>query len=126
MTIYKNKAIIVGNLGKDPEIKTSEKGNEFAVFSVATSEFFKDKEGNSQQKTEWHNIAVYTPHFVNLIKQYIKKGDTVYIEGSLSTKKFKDKNDNEKSSTQILVKSFGDDFQFESSSKEEIIEKEEK
>jgi single-strand DNA-binding protein len=125
MTIYKNKAIIVGNIGQDPEIRTSKKGTEFAVLSVATSEFFKDKEGQSQQKTQWHNIAVYTPHFVELIKKYIKKGDRVYIEGSLSTHVFKDKNDKEKSITQILVKSFGDDFQFENISKPEPVENKE-
>ena len=112
MTIYKNKVIIVGNLGKDPEIKGTKNNTEFAILSVATSEFFKDKEGNPSQKTEWHNITVFTPHFVNIIKEHPKKGDSVYIEGSLSTSKYKDENGKDQSRTQILVKSFGDDFQF--------------
>ena len=112
--IYKNKVTIIGSLGKDPDIKKTQNDKEFAILSVATSEFFKDKEGNSEQKTEWHNITVFTPHFVNLIKEYPKKGDTVYVEGSLSTSKYQDSNGKDSYRTQILVKSFNDDFQFES------------
>lgn len=119
MTIYKNKAIIIGNLGNDPEIKKSEKGNEFATFSVATTEFYKDKENNKATKTEWHNVVVFTSHFVGLIKQFVKKGDSVYIEGSLSTNKWKDQDNKEHVSTQIIVNSYNDDFQFNSKEKGE-------
>jgi single-strand DNA-binding protein len=120
MSIYTNKVIIVGNLGQDPEIKPMENG-EFAILSVATSEFFKNKEGESTQKTQWHNVVVYNQHFVNLIKQYPKKGDRVYIEGALETNDYKDDSGKTQYRTKIIVKNFGGDFQFDSNSKEKEI-----
>ena len=106
--MHKNKVFIVGHLGRDPEIKNSVQGGEFAILSVATNSFSKNKKDS---KVEWHNVVVFIPHFVDLIKNYASKGDLVYIEGSLSTTIWKDDYGKEKSRTQIVVKSLQDDFQ---------------
>ena len=110
MTIYKNKVLLVGNLGKDPEIKTAVSGSEYAFLTIATTEFFKDKDGKSDQKT--HSVTVFTPHFVNLLKQYPKKGDIIYIEGSLATRERKDESGKTQYITGVVVKDFGHDVQF--------------
>ncbi len=123
MSIYKNKVILAGNIGNDPEIQTSKENNKkFTTFSVATKDFFKNKEGEKTEKTEWHNIIVFKDSAVSVIEQYCKKGDQVFIEGSLSTTKWKDENEKTHYKTQVVV-GVGDDFQFTSrSGKEEVAE----
>lgn len=102
-----NKAIIVGNVGKQPEINTMQSGGEVANFTVATSEKWKDKNGQTQEKTEWHDIVVYNPGLVNVAKNYITKGTKVYIEGQIITSKFTDKNSGvEKYRTSIVLKPY--------------------
>lgn len=83
-----NKVILIGNLGKDPEIKTFENGNSIANFSLATNETYKDKNGDRQTRTDWHNISVGVPGLVTLCQQYFKKGDPMYVEGKLRTREY--------------------------------------
>lgn len=102
-----NKVILVGNLGKDPEIRTTQDGKEIGSFSIATSESWKDKNsGERKEKTEWHRIVVFNPGLVTILKQYIKKGSKVYIEGSLQTRKWQDQSGQEKYTTEVVLQPF--------------------
>jgi single-strand DNA-binding protein len=102
-----NKVILVGNLGADPEIRSTQDGREIANFSIATSDSWNDKAtGEKREKTEWHRIVVFQPGLVNVIKQYIKKGSKLYIEGSLQTRKWTDNAGVEKYSTEVVIQGF--------------------
>lgn len=102
-----NKVTIIGNLGRDPEIRSTSDGKEIANFSVATSESWKDKTtGEKKDKTEWHKVVCFHDGLVNLIKNYVKKGTKLYIEGQLKTRKWTDENDNEKYITEIVMQGF--------------------
>jgi single-strand DNA-binding protein len=90
-----NKVILVGNLGKDPEVKYTPNGTAVAKFSVATNERFKDKSGEWQDRTEWHNIVAWQ-RLAEIVGEYIKKGSKVYIEGRLQTSSWEDKQSGEK------------------------------
>lgn len=83
-----NKVILIGRLGKDPEIKTFDNGNSIANFSLATNETYKDRNGEKQDRTDWHNIQVGIPGLVKLVQQYFKKGDVMYLEGKLRTREY--------------------------------------
>lgn len=82
-----NKAIIVGIVGKDPEVKTFENG-QIVTFPIATNENYKDKNGNPVEKTEWHNISIGIPNLCEIAKKYVKKGDVVYVEGKISSRQY--------------------------------------
>lgn len=97
-----NKVIIVGNVGKDPEIRFMPNGKGVANFSIATTEKWKDQNGNKQEKTEWHNLVAYEP-LSKIIEQYVGKGDPLYVEGKLQTRKWQDKNGGDRYSTEIIV-----------------------
>lgn len=98
-----NKAILIGNLGKDPEMKYMPNGKAVANFSIATSESWKDKScGDKKEKTEWHNIVTFDK-LAEICGQYLKKGSTVYIEGKLQTRKWQDKNGVDRYTTEILA-----------------------
>ncbi len=99
-----NKVILVGNLGKDPETKTFESGTKKASFSLATAESYKDKDGNKQEKTEWHNV-VFWGNLVDVIGKYLKKGSQVYVEGKLTTRSYEDKDGVKKYVTEVLGQS---------------------
>ena len=119
MTI--NKVIIIGNLGQDPEIRKTQDGREIANFSIATSEKWFDKStGEKKEKTEWHKISVFSQGLVDIIKQYVKKGSKLYIEGALQTRKWKDGNGIEKYSTEIVLQNFNSTLQILNSSEKEI------
>lgn len=96
-----NKVILVGNLGKDPEIKTFESGTKKASFSLATAESYKDKNGEKKENTEWHNI-VFWGNLVDVIDKYLKKGNQVYIEGKITSRSYDDKDGNKKYITEIV------------------------
>lgn len=102
-----NKVILVGNVGKDPEIRTFGNGGKVANFSIATSENWKDKQGQRQEKTEWHNIAVFNDGLVGVIERYVKKGSKLYIEGKLQTRKWQDRDGNDKYTTEIVLQGYG-------------------
>lgn len=101
-----NKVILVGNLGKEPEIKKMNNGREVASFSLATSERWKDKDGSQKEKTEWHNVVVFNEGLVNVIKNYVHKGSKLYIEGALQTRKWQDKDGQDRYSTEIVLQGF--------------------
>jgi len=89
-----NKVILVGNLGKDPEVRRLDSGSMVATFSVATTEVYNDKSGNRQEQTEWHNIAVWGKS-AEIAEKYLKKGSSVYIEGRIKSRDYTDKNTNQ-------------------------------
>lgn len=106
-----NKAIIIGNLGRDPEIRHTNDGKEIANFSVATSESWKDRAtGEKKEKTEWHRVVVFNEALVSVIKNYAKKGTKVYIEGSIHTRKWVDNSGQEKYTTEIVLQNFNSQF----------------
>lgn len=99
-----NKAMLIGNLGKDPELKYMTNGKAVVNFSIATSEQWKDKDsGEKKEKTEWHNIVVFDK-LAEICGKYLKKGSTVYIEGKLQTRKWTDKNGVDRYTTEILAR----------------------
>lgn len=102
-----NKVILVGNVGKDPEIRTFGNGGKVVNFSIATSENWKDKQGQRQEKTEWHNIAVFNDGLIGVIERYVKKGSKLYIEGKLQTRKWQDRDGNDKYTTEIVLQGYG-------------------
>ena len=97
-----NKVILVGNLGNDPEVRYSQSGSAITTISVATSESWKDKDGNPQERTEWHRVKFFG-RLAEIAGEYLKKGRQVYIEGSLRTEKYTDKSGVEKYSTDIIA-----------------------
>ncbi len=102
-----NKVILIGNLGKDPEIRTTSDGRELANFSLATSESWKDKvTGERKDKTEWHRIVVFNEGLVRIIKSYVKKGSKLYIEGQLQTRKWVDNDNQERYTTEIVLQNY--------------------
>ena len=107
-----NKVILVGNVGQDPEIRLTQDGREISNFSLATTESWKDKSsGEKKERTEWHKISVFSQGLVNIIKQYVKKGSKLYIEGALQTRKWKDGNGIEKYSTEIVLQNYNSTLQ---------------
>ena len=102
-----NKVILVGNLGRDPEIKQLPSGSSIANLSVATSESWRDKaSGERKEKTEWHRVVVFSEGLVRIVEQYLKKGSKVYLEGQLETRKWQDKDGNDKYSTEVVLRNF--------------------
>jgi single-strand DNA-binding protein len=102
-----NKVILVGNLGKDPEIRTLNSGEKVANLSLATSEQWRDKaSGERKEKTEWHRVVIFNENIVKVAESYLKKGSTVYIEGSLQTRKWTDNAGVEKYSTEVVLQKF--------------------
>ena len=103
-----NKVLLIGRLGADPEIKQMVNGKSVARLSLATSQSWKDKStGEKKEKTEWHRIVVFNEGLVNVVQQYLKKGAQIYVEGQLSTRKWKDeKSGQDKYSTEILIQGY--------------------
>lgn len=96
-----NKVILVGNLGKDPEVRHLENGAAVANFSIATSETYKDKNGNRQEQTEWHNIVLWRG-LAQIAEKYLRKGSQIYIEGKLRTRSWQDKDGNTRYTTEVV------------------------
>ena len=103
-----NKVLLIGRLGADPEIKQMVNGKSVARISIATSNTWKDKNtGEKKEKTEWHRVVIFNEGLVNIVQQYVKKGAQVYIEGQLSTRKWKDEQSGQdKYSTEILIQGY--------------------
>jgi single-strand DNA-binding protein len=102
-----NKVILVGNLGKDPEVRRMTSGEPVVNLSVATSETWKDKSsGERKEKTEWHRVVIFNENLAKVAEQYLKKGAKVYLEGALQTRKWTDKDGAEKYSTEIVLNRF--------------------
>ena len=102
-----NKVTLIGNLGRDPEIRTTQDGTKVANLSLATSESWRDKtSGERREKTEWHRVVVFNDRLVDVIEKYLKKGATIYIEGALQTRKWTDQSGVEKYSTEVVLQGF--------------------
>lgn len=103
-----NKVILIGNLGRDPEIRTMSNGKQVATFSLATTESWNDKNsGERVSKTEWHQVVTFNEGLVKVVSSYVSKGTRLYIEGSLQTRKWTDNNGNERYTTEVVLNPFG-------------------
>ncbi|MEX0753395.1 MAG: single-stranded DNA-binding protein [Xanthobacteraceae bacterium] len=102
-----NKVILIGNLGADPEIRRTQDGRPIANLRVATSESWRDKaSGERKEKTEWHRVVIFNEGLCRIAEQYLKKGSKVYLEGSLQTRKWQDKDGQDKYSTEVVLQGF--------------------
>lgn len=102
-----NKVILVGNLGRDPEVKSFNNGNRVAELRLATSESWKDKNtGDRKERTEWHTVKIFTEGLVNVAERYLRKGSKIYIEGQLQTRKWQDQAGNDRYSTEVTLQGF--------------------
>jgi single-strand DNA-binding protein len=101
-----NKVILVGNLGADPEARSLNNGGEVVNMRVATSETWKDRDGNRQERTEWHNVVIFNENLGRVAKSYLKKGSKVYLEGQIQTRKWADQSGNDRYTTEIVLQKF--------------------
>jgi single-strand DNA-binding protein len=101
-----NKVILVGNLGDDPEVRSLNNGGEVVNMRVATSENWKDKDGNRQERTEWHRVVIFNENLGRVAKSYLKKGSKVYLEGQIQTRKWQDQSGQDKYSTEVVLQRF--------------------
>ena len=102
-----NKVILIGNLGRDPEIRNTDDGSRVAQLSLATSETWKDRNsGERKERTEWHRVVVFNPNLVDVIERFVKKGSKLYVEGALQTRKWTDNAGVEKYTTEIVLQKF--------------------
>ncbi|MDE2105196.1 MAG: single-stranded DNA-binding protein [Patescibacteria group bacterium] len=101
-----NKCIVLGNVGKDPEIRSFQNGGRVAAFSVATSENWKDKNGEKKTKTEWHKVSVLNEALVDIVEKYVRKGSKIYVEGQLETRKWTNKEGQEQYTTEVVLRPF--------------------
>jgi single-strand DNA-binding protein len=102
-----NKVILIGNLGRDPEIRHAQDGSKIVTLSVATSESWKDKSsGERKEKTEWHRVVIFNDRIADVAERYVKKGSKIYVEGALQTRKWTDKDGAEKYSTEVVISRF--------------------
>ena len=101
-----NKVILIGRIGKDPEVRRMNSGDSVVSFSLATTDSWKDKSGERQDRATWHNIVIFNEHICKVAEAYCKKGSKVYIEGQLQTRKYTDKDGNERQTTEIVLQRF--------------------
>ncbi len=101
-----NRVMLIGNVGKDPEIRHTQDGKAIVNLSLATSESWRDKSGERKEKTEWHRVVIFSEGLAKVAEQYVKKGTSLYIEGQLQTRKWTDKDGVEKFSTEIVLQGF--------------------
>ena len=103
-----NKVTLIGNLGNDPEVRSMNNGGKVCTLSIATTESWKDKStGEKREKTEWHRVVIFGDGLVRVAENYLKKGSKVYIEGSLQTRKWQDRDGNDKYTTEVVLQGFG-------------------
>ncbi len=107
-----NKVILVGNLGADPEVRRMNNGDPVVNLRIATSESWKDKQsGERREKTEWHRVVIFNEHLARVAENYLKKGSKVYVEGQLTTRKWQDRDGNDKYTTEIVLNRFRGELQ---------------
>lgn len=103
-----NKVILIGNLGRDPEVRSFQNGGKVCNLRIATGETWKDRNtGERKEKTEWHTVAIFNEGLVRIAEQYLKKGSKVYIEGQLETRKWQDQSGQDKYSTEVVLRNYG-------------------
>jgi len=101
-----NKAIILGRLGRDPEVRNFQNGGKVVNLRIATSERYKDREGNPQERTEWHSVAIFNEKLGEIAERYLRKGSEVYVEGQIETRKWQDKDGQDRYTTEIVLRQF--------------------
>ena len=102
-----NKVILIGHLGRDPEVRRMNNGEPVASFSVATTESWRDKSsGERKDRTEWHNVVIFNENLSKIAEQYLKKGSKVYLEGQLQTREFTDKDGNQRKATEVVLQRY--------------------
>jgi len=101
-----NKVILLGRLGKDPEVRNFQNGGRVVNLRLATSERYKDREGNQQERTEWHSVAIFNEKLGEIAERYLKKGSQVYLEGQLETRKWQDQSGQERYTTEIVLRQY--------------------
>ena len=102
-----NKVILVGNLGRDPEVRSTQDGSKMANFSIATSDTWRDKaSGERRERTEWHRVVIFNDRLVDVAEKYLRKGSKVYVEGQLQTRKWTDQGGQERSTTEVVLTRF--------------------
>ena len=102
-----NKVILIGNLGRDPDVRSMKNGDKIVNLSIATSEKWKDKNsGEQREKTEWHRVAIFNEHLARIAEQYLRKGSTIYIEGQLQTRKWQDQSGQDKYTTEVVLQRY--------------------
>jgi single-strand DNA-binding protein len=102
-----NKVILIGNLGKDPEVRNFQNGGRVVNLRLATTDNYKDREGNRQEKTEWHSVAIFNEKLGEIAEKYLRKGSKVYVEGKLETRKWQDQAGQDRYSTEVTLRQFG-------------------
>ncbi|MFC6637997.1 single-stranded DNA-binding protein [Sulfitobacter sp. JBTF-M27] len=103
-----NKVILIGNLGRDPEVRSFQNGGKVCNLRIATSETWKDRNtGERREKTEWHTVAIFNEGLVRIAEQYLRKGSKVYIEGQLETRKWQDQSGQDRYSTEVVLRNYG-------------------
>jgi len=108
-----NKVILIGNLGRDPEVRTFQNGGKVCNLRIATSENWKDREtGERRERTEWHSVAIFNENLARLAEQYLRKGSKVYLEGQLETRKWQDKDGNDRYSTEVVLRPYRGEMTF--------------
>ncbi len=108
-----NKVILVGNLGRDPEVRTFQNGGRICNLNIATSESWKDRNTNERkERTEWHRVTIHNDALVGLAEQYLHKGSKVYVEGKLETRKWQDQSGQDRYSTEVAIRPYGGSLQF--------------
>ena len=108
-----NKVILIGNLGRDPEIRTFQNGGKVCNLRIATSENWKDRNtGERRERTEWHSVAIFNENLAGLAERYLKKGSKVYIEGKLETRKWQDQSGQDRYSTEVVLRPYGGEMTF--------------
>lgn len=106
-----NKVILIGNLGRDPEVRRLNNGNPVVSLRIATSESWRDKaSGERKEKSEWHNVVIFNENLAKIAEQYLKKGSKVYVEGQLQTRKWQDQKGQEKYTTEVVLSAFRGDL----------------
>jgi single-strand DNA-binding protein len=108
-----NKVILIGHLGRDPEVRSFQTGNKVCNLRIATSESWKDRNtGERRERTEWHSVAIFSEHIVRLAEQYLRKGSKVYIEGKLETRKWQDQSGQDRYTTEVVLRPYGGELKF--------------
>jgi len=108
-----NKVILIGNLGRDPEVRTFQNGGKVCNLRIATSETWKDRNtGERREKTEWHSVAIFNENLARLAEQYLRKGSKVYVEGKLETRKWQDQSGQDRYSTEVVLRPYGGELTF--------------
>ncbi|MDA5094891.1 single-stranded DNA-binding protein [Aliiroseovarius sp. KMU-50] len=103
-----NKVMLIGNLGRDPEVRSFQNGGKVCNLRIATSETWKDRNtGERRERTEWHSVAIFNEGLVRVAEQYLRKGSKVYVEGQLQTRKWQDQSGNDRYSTEVVLQGFG-------------------